>query len=155
MSGAQIWIGRKPCWRSLSRCALTLSRDDLDGVRARNYRLQDWLHVTYHNFLPTSSQRTVGHFLEFFSPGCGAHRPRLAGGGWQRRAHRCATQRDRLATVVARCAGASCPRRRPAAFSPLTVRRLRIMLREFANSELFPLSQATSQAAKRPTGSGV
>jgi hypothetical protein len=57
MSGTQIWIGRKPCSRSLLRCALTLSRDDLDGDRARNFHLENWLHVTYHNFLPTSSHQ--------------------------------------------------------------------------------------------------
>src|SRR5271157_4906466 len=28
MSGTQIWMGRKPCWRRRLRCALTLSRDD-------------------------------------------------------------------------------------------------------------------------------
>jgi hypothetical protein len=33
MSGTQIWIGRNPCLRSRLRCALTLSRDDLDRVR--------------------------------------------------------------------------------------------------------------------------
>ena len=56
MSGTQIWIGRKPSWRSRLRCALTLSRDDLDGVRALNSHLNDRLHVTYHNFLSTSSR---------------------------------------------------------------------------------------------------
>jgi hypothetical protein len=62
MSGTQIWIGRKPCWRSRLRCALTLSRDDLDGVRARSFHLHDWLHVTYHNSPTTSSQ--WAHFRE-------------------------------------------------------------------------------------------
>jgi hypothetical protein len=57
MSGTQIWIGRRPCSRSLLRCALTLSRDDLDGDRVRNFYLQMWLHVTYYNFLPTSSHQ--------------------------------------------------------------------------------------------------
>jgi hypothetical protein len=27
ISGTQIWIGRRPCWRSRLRCALTLSRE--------------------------------------------------------------------------------------------------------------------------------
>ncbi len=34
MSGTQIWMGRKPCCRNRLRCALTLSRDDLDRLRA-------------------------------------------------------------------------------------------------------------------------
>jgi hypothetical protein len=33
MSGTQIWMGRKPCCRNRLRCALTLSRDDLDRLR--------------------------------------------------------------------------------------------------------------------------
>ena len=28
MSGTQIWIGRSPCLRSLSRCSRTFSRED-------------------------------------------------------------------------------------------------------------------------------
>jgi len=30
MSGTQIWIGRRPCWRSRLRCARTFSRDGLE-----------------------------------------------------------------------------------------------------------------------------
>src|SRR5437762_11455296 len=33
MSGTQIWIGRKPCWRRRWRCARTLLRVDLERLR--------------------------------------------------------------------------------------------------------------------------
>jgi hypothetical protein len=55
MSGTQIWMGRKPCCRKRLRCALTFSRDDLDGVRAPIFHPHGWLHVTYHNSQPTAS----------------------------------------------------------------------------------------------------
>jgi len=34
MSGTQIWMGRKPCWRKRRRCARTLLREDLERLRA-------------------------------------------------------------------------------------------------------------------------
>ena len=55
MSGTQICIGRKPCWRSRLRCALTLSRDDLDWVRAIYLTPFQQLHVTYHDLLAKSN----------------------------------------------------------------------------------------------------
>src|SRR5579872_5039890 len=60
MSGTQIWIGRSPCWRSRLRCALTLSRDDLDGVRVSHCPSKG-LHVTSHNSLLTSKRKSRAH----------------------------------------------------------------------------------------------
>ena len=55
-SGTQIWIGRRPCWRSRARCARTLSRE-LERLDPTALSERNGLHVTYRASRCAASRR--------------------------------------------------------------------------------------------------